>query len=75
MQWEKVEELRGEIRLYPELINLPLFVEVSRFDPKHISVVGIKNTPYFCVKSDTGSDIYNKTIELLKFYIEKNNAK
>lgn len=70
---KKVEELRGEIRLYPELINLPLFVEVSRLNPKFFSVVGIKNTPYFCVKTDTVSSIYDKTIELLKFYIEKND--
>ncbi|MBQ8546711.1 MAG: transcription-repair coupling factor [Clostridia bacterium] len=68
---KKVEELRGEIRLYPELMNLPLFVEISNFDRAHISVIGVGKVPYFCVKCDTGSQIYEKTIQLLKFYIEK----
>ncbi len=70
---KKVEELRGEIRLYPELINLPLFVEVSRFDRKYISVVGVGKIPYFCIKGEGGFSIYEKAIELLKFYKEKNS--
>lgn len=68
---KKVEELRGEIRLFPEIIDLGAFVEVSKFDRSHVSVVGVGRIPYFCVKAGGGFEIYEKAIELLKFYIEK----
>ena len=70
---KKVEELRLEIRLFPEIIDLNTFVEVSRLDRSHVSVVGVGKIPYFCVKADGGFSVYEKTIELLKFYIEKAN--
>ncbi len=68
---KKVEELRGEIRLFPEIIDLGAFVEVSKFDRSKVTVVGVGKTPYFCIKGDGGFAIYEKTIELLKFYNEK----
>ena len=68
---QKVEELRSEIRLFPEIIDLGAFVEVSKLDRKYITVVGVGKIPYFCVKGDSGFDVYEKAIKLLKFYTEK----
>ena len=69
---KKVDILKTEIRFYPEIISLPTLVEVSRYDPRQASIVGVMNrTPYVCLKIDQSEPLYKRAVPLLKFYFEK----
>ena len=68
---KRVEQLATEIRLYPEDICLPVFVEASRYDMKNVSVQGTTKVPYFAVKTSSGEDFSQKVVNFLKFYIQK----
>lgn len=69
---KKVDILKTEIRFYPEIISLPTLVEVSRYDPKLVSIVGVMNrTPYICLKTEQGEPLYKRAVPLLEFYHEK----
>ncbi|MBO5313115.1 MAG: transcription-repair coupling factor [Clostridia bacterium] len=68
---KRVEQLRGEVRLYPEDISMPVFVEVSRYDRKTVEVCGTGKVPYFSVKIEPGEDFSQRVVGLLKFYIQK----
>ena len=70
---KKVEHLKGEIRLYPEIISLPTLVEVSRYDRSRVSVVGVGKVPYISVKLDPCEPVHEYVVPLIKFYIEKFN--
>lgn len=67
---KKVDQLKGEVRLYPEVINLQVLLEMSKFDRKNVLICGINKTPYICVKIDTGTDFSNLTVKVLKKYKE-----
>ena len=68
---KRVEQLRDEIRLYPEDINVPVFVEISRYDMKNVQIKGSSKVPYFSVKVEKGQDFSQYVVNLLKFYIQK----
>ncbi len=72
-KFKKVEHLKGEIRLYPEIVNLPVLVEVSRYDRKYIQVCGVGKVPYISVKLESGEPIHQRCVDLVKFYIQKIN--
>ena len=72
-KFKKVEHLKGEIRLYPEIISLPTLVEVSRYDRSRVSVVGVGKVPYISVKLDPHEPVHEYLVPLIKFYIEKFN--
>ena len=68
---KRVEQLKDEIRLYPEDINLPVFVEISKYDREHVQVCGVGKTPYFSVKLPQEIDFSQYVTNLLIFYIQK----
>ena len=68
---KRIEQLRGEFRLYPEDLNLPVFVEISKYDKAHVQVCGVGKTPYFSVKLSPGDDFSQYISELISFYIQK----
>ena len=68
---KRVEQLREEIRLYPEDISLPVFVQISRYDPKTVKVCGMNKLPYFSVSVKQGEDFSQPVVDLIKFYIQK----
>ena len=68
---KRVEQLRDEIRLYPEDVNVPAFIEVSRYDIKNVQVKGTSKVPYFSVKTPEGQDFSQYVVNLLRFYIQK----
>ncbi|MBQ7907309.1 MAG: transcription-repair coupling factor [Clostridia bacterium] len=72
-KFAKVEQLRTEVRLYPSEVNLPLFVEISQMDRQNVQICGIKTTPYISVKIAPGEDFSRRTLEVIKFYIQKSN--
>ena len=68
---KRVEQLRDELRLFPEDLNLPVFVEISKYDRPCVQVCGVGKTPYFSVKPPKGADISQYVVNLIKFYIQK----
>ena len=68
---KRVEQLRDELRLYPEDINLPVFVEISKYDRAHVQVCGVGKTPYFSVKIPKEQSFSQYLVDLISFYIQK----
>ena len=68
---KRVEQLRTEIRLYPEDISLPVFVEISKYDRDKVSVCGVGKVPYFSVKLTPGQPFSQYLCDLISFYIQK----
>jgi len=68
---KRVEQLKGEFRLYPEDVNLPVFVEISKYDRANVQVCGVGKTPYFSVKMPKDTDFSQYITNLLRFYIQK----
>ncbi|MBO5287577.1 MAG: transcription-repair coupling factor [Clostridia bacterium] len=68
---KRLEETKTEIRLYPSEVNLPVFVAVSNYDRRNVSVCGVGKIPYFSIKITTGEDYCQRVIDLLKFYTQK----
>jgi len=68
---KRIEQLKGEFRLYPEDLNLPVFVEISKYDRAKVQVCGVGKTPYFSVKLTSNEDFSQYISELISFYIQK----
>ena len=68
---KKMDQLKGEVRLFPEDLNLPVFVEISKYDRQNVQVCGVGKVPYFSVKIPQGSDFSQYLVDLIKFYIQK----
>ena len=68
---KRVEQLKEEVRLYPEDLNLPVFVEISNYDRKTVQVCGVGKNPYFSVKIKAGEDFSQPVANLIRFYIQK----
>ena len=68
---KRVEQLRTEFRLYPEDLNLPVFVEISKYDRQNVSVCGVGKTPYFSVKIPPNESFSQYICKLISFYIQK----
>lgn len=72
-KFKKVEHLKGEIRLYLDVVNLPTLVEVSKYDRKMVQVCGVGKVPYICVKLEAGEPIHERCCDVIKFYTQKFN--
>ena len=68
---KRVEQLKGEYRLFPEDLNLPVFVEISKYDRSRVQVCGVGKTPYFSVKLTEGDNPSQYLTDLISFYIQK----
>lgn len=68
---KKVEQLKGEVRLYPEEICLPALVDVSQMDRENVLITGIKKVPYISIKYEQGTDFTDKVLKVISFYDEK----
>ena len=68
---KRVDQLKSELRLYPEDISLPVFVEVSKYDRANVQVCGVGKTPYFSVNVPKDKDFSEYVTNLISFYIKK----
>ena len=71
---KKVEQLKGEIRLFPETVSLPLLVEISQLDKENILVCGVNKTPYISVKYHEGEKIHERAVFTLKHCIDASDC-
>ena len=67
-QIRKVEQLSGEIRLYPTTTNLMALGIVSQFDKENVRIVGIKEIPYISIRYKPSESFAEKSIAVLKLY-------
>ena len=66
----KIEQLRGEIRIYPNETNLKALQAVSVFDKKNVSIKGIREVPHIVVTYDPKTDFAPLCVAVLKCYKE-----
>lgn len=67
---KKVDMLKGEIRLFPNELNLNILLEISKMDRKNVLICGVGKTPYISVKLDTSPDFSTLAVKVLKKYKE-----
>ena len=68
---KKVEQLSGELRIYPETVNLPALIELSSYDRESITISGGKtNNPFICVKFKKEDGFLKNGLKAIKRYIE-----
>ena len=66
---KKVDQLNGEVRLYPNIINKMALAKLSMCDRNGVKICGGSGTvPYISVKIDTGADFSLPTVKTLKKY-------
>ncbi|MBQ7761418.1 MAG: transcription-repair coupling factor [Clostridia bacterium] len=69
----KVEQLRGEIRIYPNSTKLKALQAVSVFDKENVRIKGINESPYIAVAYDPATDFSDRCVAVLKHYINALN--
>ena len=67
---KKVDQLKTEVRLYPETIDVKALIELSSLDRKNIVIGGGKSVPYICVRYDTQAGFCSITLKAIKHYIK-----
>ena len=66
---KKVDQLKSEVRLYPNIINKMALAKLSMYDRTGVKICGGSGTvPYICVKIEAGSDFSLPTVKVLKKY-------
>ena len=66
---KKVDQLNGEVRLYPTTLNKIALAKLSMVDRENVKICGGgTSSPYICVKIDTGADFSLMTVKILKKY-------
>ena len=68
---KKIEQMRSEIRFYPEKIDKLVLYQISILKPDKIQICNIKSTPYIMLKTAPNDLDYTECIDLLKIYIQK----
>ncbi len=69
----KVEQMRTEVRFYPEKINKMVLYQMSLVAPDKIKICGIKTVPYICLSTEPNDAHLTGCVDLLKIYIQKCN--
>ena len=70
VRMQKVEQLRGEVRLFPEAPNLPVLLEISKMDRQRVQICGVGKTPYIKVVIESPDDFSTLPVKVLKRYKE-----
>lgn len=69
---KKVEQMREEIRLYPDKIDKVVLYQMSLVDPANVRICGIKTlAPYISLKTAPNDTELTGCVDLLKIYIQK----
>jgi transcription-repair coupling factor (superfamily II helicase) len=68
---KKVEQMRDQIRFYPDKIDLGVLYLMSKVDGSKIKIMGVGKNPFICLMTKPGDHLLTGATELLKTYIEK----
>ncbi|MBQ8163767.1 MAG: transcription-repair coupling factor [Clostridia bacterium] len=69
---KKIEQMREEVRFFPEKTDLILLYKMSKVDPASIRVCGVGKVPYISLKTSSSDYELTGCVDLLKIYIQKN---
>ena len=70
---KKVEQMRDQIRFYPDKIDLGVLYLMSKVDANRIKIMGVGKNPFICLMTKSGDHLLTGATELIKSYIEKSN--
>ena len=68
---KRVEQMRDQIRFYPDKTDLGVLYLMSRVDARKIKIMGVGKNPYICLMTKSGDHLLTGAKELLATYIEK----
>jgi transcription-repair coupling factor (superfamily II helicase) len=68
---KKVEQMRDQIRFYPDKIDLGTLYLMSKVDASKIKIMGVGKNPYICLMTKSGDHLLTGATEVLKTYLEK----
>ncbi|MBQ2736570.1 MAG: transcription-repair coupling factor [Clostridia bacterium] len=68
---KKVEQMRDQIRFYPDKIDLGTLYLMSKVDAARIKIMGVGKNPYICLMTRSGDHLLTGATEVLKTYLEK----
>jgi transcription-repair coupling factor (superfamily II helicase) len=72
---KKVDQLKTEVRLYPETIDVKALIALSSVDRKNIVIGGGKSVPYICVRYENSTGFCDITLKAIKHYIRLGEGK
>ncbi|MBO5375162.1 MAG: transcription-repair coupling factor [Clostridia bacterium] len=70
-RFKRVEQMRDQVRFYPEEIDKVLLYQMSLVDKDKIKICGIKTVPYIMLSISPTDDDLLGCVELMKIYIQK----
>ncbi|MBR7101871.1 MAG: transcription-repair coupling factor [Clostridia bacterium] len=68
---KRVEQMRDQIRFYPEKIDMGVLYLMSKVDMSKIKIMGVGKNPFICLMTKSGDHLLTGAKELLETYIEK----
>jgi len=69
---KKVEQMRGEIRFYPDKADIGVLYQMSKIDREKIKIMGVSNkNPFIVLATKPGDYLLTGANELLNIYTEK----
>ncbi|MBQ8392291.1 MAG: transcription-repair coupling factor [Clostridia bacterium] len=66
---KKVEQMRDQIRFFPDRIDLGVLYLMSKVDATKIKIMGVGKNPYICLMTKSGDHLLTGAKELLNAYI------
>ena len=70
-RFKRVEQMRDQVRFYPEVVDKVLLYQMSLVDKDKIKICGIKTTPHIAVSTNVNDTEFKSCIDMLKIYIQK----
>lgn len=67
---KRVDQLKAEMRLYPETIDVQALIALSSYDRKNIVISGGRAVPFICAKYEAQTGFLEITLKALKKYVE-----
>ena len=68
---KKVEQMRDQIRFFPDKIDLGVLYLMSRVDASKIKIMGVGKNPYIVLMTPSGDHLLTGAKELLSLYYKK----
>jgi transcription-repair coupling factor (superfamily II helicase) len=68
---KRVEQMRGQIRFFPDKIDMGILYQMSKVKPDTIKICGVGKAPYIMLVTDPSDIELTGSVDVLKTYIKK----
>lgn len=68
---KRVEQMRDQIRFFPDKTDLGVLYQMSKVDKNRIRICGVGKIPYIMLVTEPNDTELTGSVELLKIYIQK----